>query len=197
MVAKMSLINASAESNTNSKFYTTATWKELHWNYGTTGATPEAVIPTKDFSLKKILNIDGGITESNPTAGHSSGTVTGVKITADSQGNGNAVSLFPDKQYLYLIPVGDNEADATKSGCAAGDIWFGFHYDIVTPDKTTTAPNLKYIASHAESVVKIPAGHLKRKKTYQYTLVINLHEITIADAKVDEWGNEVTESPVE
>lgn len=193
----MSLINASAESNTNSKFYTTATWKELHWNYGTTGATPEAVIPTKDFSLKKILNIDGGITESNPTAGHSSGTVTGVKITADSQGNGNAVSLFPDKQYLYLIPVGDNEADATKSGCAAGDIWFGFHYDIVTPDKTTTAPNLKYIASHAESVVKIPAGHLKRKKTYQYTLVINLHEITIADAKVDEWGNEVTESPVE
>ena len=45
--------------------------------------------------------------------------------------------------------------------------------------------------------MKIPAGHLKRKKTYQYTLVINLHEITIADAKVDEWGNEVTESPVE
>lgn len=38
---------------------------------------------------------------------------------------------------------------------------------------------------------------MKRKKTYQYTLVINLHEITIADAKVDEWGNEVTESPVE
>ena len=36
-----------------------------------------------------------------------------------------------------------------------------------------------------------------RKKTYQYTLVINLNEIKIADAKVGEWGTEVTESPVE
>lgn len=188
----MSLIDASAPSNTNSKFYTTATWKELHWNYVTTGATPEAVIPEKDFSLKSMLKkTDGDITESNPATGHSA-TVSGVKITNASQGT--PVSLFPDKQYLYLIPVGDDEADATKSGCAAGDIWFGFHYDIVTPDKTHSN---QYIASHAESVVKIPAGHLMRKKTYQYTLVINLNEIKIADAKVGEWGTEVTESPVE
>lgn len=191
----MSLIDASAQSNTNSKFYTTATWKELHWNYETTGLTPEAVIPEKDFSLKSMLKTtDGSITESNPTTGHSE-TVSGVKITDASQST--PVSLFPDKQYLYLIPVGDDEADATKSGCAAGDIWFGFHYDIVTPDKTTSVPNLKYIASHAESVVKIPANHLQRKKTYQYTLVINLNEITIADAKVADWGTEVTEFPVE
>ncbi|EKU88735.1 fimbrillin family protein [Bacteroides oleiciplenus] len=188
----MSLIDASAQSNPNSKFYTTATWKELHWNYGTTGATPEAIIPAKDFNLKPMLKkTDGSITESNPTTGHST-TVSGVKITDASQGT--PVSLFPDKQYLYLIPVGDNGADATKSGCAVGDIWFGFHYDIVTPDKTHSN---QYIASHAESVVKIPAGHLQRKKTYQYTLVINLHEITIADAKVGDWGTEVTESPVE
>lgn len=187
----MSLINPAAESNTNSKFYTTATWKELHWNYGTTGSTPEAIIPTKDFSLKSMLNVDGGITESNPTDGHS-GTVTGVKITNTSKSN--PVSLFPDKQYLYLIPVGDNVIDAAQSGCAEGDIWFGFHYDIVTPDKTIQG---QYIASHAESVVKIPAGHLQRKKTYEYTLVINLHEIKIEKATVGEWGTEVTASPVE
>lgn len=188
----MSLIDPSAPSNASSKFYTTATWKELHWNYTTTGGTPEAIIPEKDFTLKPMLKkTDGSITESNPTTGHNA-TVSGVKITDASQST--PVSLFPDKQYLYLIPVGDNEADATKSGCAAGDIWFGFHYDIVTPDKTHSN---QYIASHAESVVKIPANHLKRKKTYQYTLVINLNEITIADAKVDDWGTEVTESPVE
>jgi hypothetical protein len=188
----MSLINSAAESNANSKFYTTATWKELHWNYATTGDNPEAIIPTKDFNLKPMLKkTDGDITESNPTTGHSA-TVSGVKITDASQTT--PVSLFPDKQYLYLIPVGDNTTDASKSGCAAGDVWFGFHYDIVTPDKTHSN---HYIASHAESVVKIPAGHLMRKKTYQYTLVINLHEITIADAQVADWGNEVTASPVE
>lgn len=191
----MSLIDSSAPSNPNSKFYTTATWRDLHWNYETAGATPDAVIPTKDFSLKSMLDTDGGIEESNPTTGHSS-TITGVRITAASQVT--PVSLFPDKQYLYLIPVGDDDPDVTQtSGCPnAGDVQIGFHYDIVTKDKTSTAPNIKYIASHAESVVKIPKGHLKRKTTYQYTLVINLHEIKIADAKVTEWGTETTESPV-
>lgn len=186
----MSLIDASAASNANSKFYTTATWKELHWNYKTDGAAPEAVIPTADFSLKSMLKAEE-FTESNPIKNHDV-TVKGVKITNASKTT--PVSLFPDKQYLYLIPVGDKEADAAKSGCKEGDIWFGFHYDILTPDKANSG---KYIASHAESVVKIPAGHLKRQKTYQYTLTINLHEIKIESAEVNPWGTEVTESPVE
>lgn len=182
----LSLLDPSAPSNANSKFYTTATWKELHWNYD------GAVIPTKDFNLKPMLNVDAGITESNPTSEHSS-TVTGVKITQASQST--PVALFPDKQYLYLIPVGDTDVDATQgSGCADGDVKIGFHYDIVTKDKTTTG---QYIASHAESVIKIPAGHLKRQKTYQYTLTINLHAIVIDKAEVTGWGSEVTDSPVE
>lgn len=183
----LSLLDPSAPSNANSKFYTTATWKDLHWNY------TDAIIPTKDFNLKSMLNTAGGsITESNPTTGHSS-TVTGVKITKASQTT--SVALFPDKQFLYLIPVGDSNVDATKgSGCAEGDVQIGFHYDIVTKDKTNTG---QYIASHAESVIKIPAGHLKRQKTYQYTLTINLHAIVIDKAEVTDWGNEVTASPVE
>ena len=182
----MSLINSSAPSNENSKFYTTATWKDLHWDYA------EAVIPEKDFSLKSILNTDSGITESNPTAGHSS-TISGVKITKDSQTT--PVSLFPDKQYLYLIPVGDTNVDATKgTGCGKEEIQIGFHYDIVTKDETN---DKQYIASHAESVIKLPAGHLKRQKTYQYTLTINLHTIVIDEVTVNNWGTETTESPVE
>lgn len=183
----LSLLDPSAPSNASSKFYTAATWKELHWNYE--GAT----IPTKDFNLKPILKTtDGSITESNPTTGHST-TVTGVKITKDSQTT--PVALFPDKQFLYLIPVGDTNVDATLgSGCADGEVQIGFHYDIVTKDKTNTG---QYIASHAESVIKIPAGHLKRQKTYQYTLTINLHSIVIDKAEVTEWGNEVTAAPVQ
>lgn len=183
----MSLLNTSAPSNSNSKFYTTATWKELHWNYD------DAIIPEKDFSLKAMLKTtDGSITETNPTDGHDK-TISGVKVTEASQTN--PVSLFPDKQYLYLIPVGDTNVNPDSgSGCADGDIQIGFHYDIVSKDKTHSD---QYIASHAESVIKLPVGHLKRQKTYQYTLTINLHAITIDRAEVDEWGVEVTESPVE
>lgn len=76
----------------------------------------------------------------------------------------------------------------------AKGIQIGFHYDIVSKDKTVAG---QYIASHAESVIKLPAGHLKRQKTYQYTLTINLHAITIEEATVSPWGSEVTESPVE
>ena len=103
--------------------------------------------------------------------------------------------LFPEIQYLYLIPVGDNDADVTKnSGCAEGDIKIGFHYDIVTKDNTSSGSS-KYIASHAESVISLPKGHMKRNESYLYTLQINLHEIKIEEAKVENWSditNDVT-----
>lgn len=183
----LSLLNPSADSNAGSKFYTTAKWSELHWNYG-----KDAVIPEKDFSLKSMLAVDGGITETNPIDAHS-GTITGVKLTEESQNT--PVSLFPENQYLYLIPVGDTNVDANLgSGCAEGDIQIGFHYDIVTKDKANSG---QYIASHAESVVKLPKGHLKRQKTYQYTLTINLHAIVIDKAEVSGWGDEVEETPIE
>ncbi|RHK75130.1 hypothetical protein DW046_15830, partial [Bacteroides stercoris] len=53
----------------------------------------------------------------------------------------------------------------------------------------------KYIASHAESVISLPKGHMKRNESYLYTLQINLHEIKIEEAKVENWSditNDVT-----
>ncbi len=186
--SNLSLIDPAAPANAGSKFYTKAKWSELHWNYGSSDAT----IPTADFSLDNILNVDAGITESNPTGGHT-GTVKGIKITKDSQTT--PVSLFPDKQYLYLIPVGDNKVDPSAgSGCAKGDIKIGFHYDIVTEDQTNTG---QFIASHAESVIELPAGHMKRKQSYLYTLKINLHEIKIDEAKVSPWTDTPTNVDIE
>ena len=185
--SNLSLLNPSASANSNSKFYTKAKWSELHWNYDDTN------IPAADFNLKKMLNVDAGITESNPIGSGHDGSVTGVKVTSSS----TPVSLFPQDQYLYLIPVRDNNAtiDANNSGCEnEGDVQIGFHYDIVSKDNQDAN---KYIASHAEAVVKIPAKHLQRAKTYQYTLVINLHEIRIEKAEVNAWGDEVTATPVE
>ena len=173
--SNLSLLDAGAQPNAGSKFYTKAKWSELHWNY------TDAIIPTGDFSLDNILNFDNGITESNPTDGPS-GTIKGIKISKASQ---NApVSLFPDKQFLYLIPINDDTDTGRNNGCAKGDIKFGFHYDIVTQDQTNSG---QYVASHAEAVIEIPAGHMKRKQSYLYTLKINLREITIEAAEVKAW----------
>lgn len=173
--SNLSLLDPAAVVNSGSKFYTKAKWSELHWNY------TDATIAAADFSLDNILNFDDGITESNPTTGHA-GIIKGIKIDKSSQSK--PVSLFPDKQFLYLIPIADDTESGRTSGCAKGDIKFGFHYDIVTQDQTTSG---QYVASHAEAVIEIPAGHMKRKESYLYTLKINLREITIEAAEVKAW----------
>ncbi|WP_294483176.1 fimbrillin family protein [uncultured Bacteroides sp.] len=187
----LSMIDPNSPANPDSKFYTKAKWSELHWNYGA-----DAVIAKADFSLNDILDLDQGIQESNPTDGHT-GLVKGIKITKDSQGTDKAVSLFPKEQFLYLIPIGETAADVKQNfGCKKGDIKIGFHYDIVTKDQTTTG---NYVASHAESFIVLPEGHMQRNKSYVYTLKINLHEIKIDKAEVTPWapitGND--EFPIE
>lgn len=183
----LSLIDPAAPANAGSKFYTKARWSELHWNYS------NAIIPAADFSLDNILDFETpGITESNTTDGHS-GAIPGIRIGNDSKTT--PVPLFPENQYLYLIPIGDNNADATlNNGCAKGDIKIGFHYDIVTKDQTSTG---QYVASHAEAVIEIPAGHMKRKESYLYTLTINLHEIKIEKAEVTPWTDQKTEVDIQ
>lgn len=185
--SSLSLIDLAAPANAGSKFYTKAKWSELHWNYN------DNDIPAVDFSLDNILDFETpGITESNPAGGHS-GAIPGIRIGNDSKTT--PVSLFPQDQYLYLIPIGDDNADvALNNGCAKGDIKIGFHYDIVTKDQTNTN---QYVASHAEAVIELPAGHMKRKESYLYTLTINLHEIKIDKAEVTPWSDQKTQVDIQ
>ena len=190
--SNLSLIDPASPVNANSKFYTSAKWSELHWNY-----EADATIAQADFSLDKMLNLESpGIDISTPAAGHDART-QGIRITKASQGAAEkAVPLFKDKEYLYLIPVGEKSGtDLTQNkGCAKGDIKIGFHYDIVSKDATNAG---KFIASHGEAFIELPAGHMKRKESYLYTLKINLHKIEISDATVTPWEDIKTEATVE
>lgn len=190
--SNLSLIDPASPVNANSKFYTSAKWSELHWNY-----EADATIAQADFSLDKMLNLESpGIDISTPAAGHDART-QGIRITKASQGTAEkAVPLFKDKEYLYLIPVGEKSGtDLTQNkGCAKGDIKIGFHYDIVSKDATNAG---KFIASHGEAFIELPAGHMKRKESYLYTLKINLHKIEISDATVTPWEDIKTEATVE
>lgn len=183
-VTKMWIIGANGDmsekqalKNANSKFYTKAAWKDLHWDYA------NAVIPTADYDIKGLMNVDAGITEVKDDG--STETIYGVKVHSTT-----AKDLFKDKEFLYLIPVGDNTAtvnnDANQGGCAEGDIQIGFHYDIVTQSASNAS---QYLASHAEAAVKIPAHHMKRNKAYIYTFTINLRKIEVSAADVTNWGN--------
>ena len=190
--SNLSLIDPASPVNANSKFYTSAKWSELHSNY-----EADATIAQADFSLDKMLNLESpGIDISTPAAGHDART-QGIRITKASQGTAEkAVPLFKDKEYLYLIPVGEKSGtDLTQNkGCAKGDIKIGFHYDIVSKDATNAG---KFIASHGEAFIELPAGHMKRKESYLYTLKINLHKIEISDATVTPWEDIKTEATVE
>lgn len=180
----LSLIYPVAANNAGSKFYTKGTWAEEHWNYKDAS---QYEIPTKDYSLNGILDVDAGITYSQLPAGHTN-PMKGVKVDAKAQTT--PVSLFPAGEYLYLIPIGDNASGGT--GCEKGDIKIGFHYDIVTEDQTDPG---KYIATHTESVIDIQKGHMKRNESYVYTLKINLHAIEIESATVKKWNDQAITPP--
>lgn len=60
--SNLSLIDPASPVNANSKFYTSAKWSELHWNY-----EADATIAQADFSLDKMLNLESpGIDISTP-----------------------------------------------------------------------------------------------------------------------------------
>ena len=170
-------------TNSSSKFYTTAKWADLHWNY------EDAVVAEQDYDLTNFLNREkDGITEIWEDGTEYS--IQGIKLT--SSNSSTAVNLFPENQYLYLIPVNDITTDIpageTEGGCAKGDIQIGFHYDIVTKATNSAVDKPKYLVSHFESAVSLPEHHMKRGKWYTYTFTINLKAIEVSAAEVTAWG---------
>lgn len=172
-----------AQVNSNSKFYTKAKWADLHWNY----ESKYTEIPTADFSIEKIMNMDAEkITEIWEDG--STNSVSGIKLVRANKDTPK--DLFKTNQFLYLIPVNDTDktvAAEGQGGCEEGDIMIGFHYDIVT--KIVGSSPTKYSVSHFETSVPLPAHHMKRGKWYTYTFTINLREIKVkAETSVTPWG---------
>lgn len=172
--------------NENSKFYTKAAWKDLHWDY------TNAVVSNDDFDIKQLMNVDAGITEVDEN-GNNPTSIYGVKVTDTT-----VKDLFKPNEFLYLIPIGDTtetvDSNTTSGGCDEGDIKIGFHYDIVTK---STNNDKQYLVSHAETAVSLPAHHMKRNKSYVYTFTINLKKIEVSAADIAPWGPEVGNFPVQ
>lgn len=190
----LSILTPKLEANAKSKFYTTATWKDLKWDYN--GAT----IADEDYSLNSLMKMETDkITEIWDGSG---GTDIGEKEIAGiklyNAAGSKEVNLFKDDHFLYLIPVNETSATAASNpGSGKDEIQIGFHYDIVTKDKSSTSASPKYLVSHIESKVSLPETHMKRNTKYTYTFTINLKEIKVSAAKVADWGEDHGEFPMQ
>lgn len=190
----LSILTPKLEANAKSKFYTTATWKDLKWDYN--GAT----IADEDYSLNSLMKMETDkITEIWDGSG---GTDIGEKEIAGiklyNAAGSKEVNLFKDDHFLYLIPVNETSATAASNpGSGEDEIQIGFHYDIVTKDKSSTSASPKYLVSHIESKVSLPEKHMKRNTKYTYTFTINLKEIKVSAAKVADWGEDHGEFPMQ
>lgn len=190
----LSILTPKLEANAKSKFYTTATWKDLKWDYS------DATIANEDYSLNSLMKMETDkITEIWDGSG---GTTTGEKQVAgiklyNTVGH-KEVDLFKDNHFLYLIPVNETSATAASNlGSNEDEIQIGFHYDIVTKDKSSTSVSPKYLVSHIESKVSLKAGHMKRNTKYSYTFTINLKEIKVSAANVAPWGEDSGNFPMQ
>lgn len=190
----LSILTPKLEANAKSKFYTTATWKDLKWDYA------DATIADEDYSLNSLMKMETNkITEIWDGSG---GTDIGEKEIAGiklyNAAGSKEVNLFKDDHFLYLIPVNETSATAASNpGSGEDEIQIGFHYDIVTKDKSSTSVSPKYLVSHIESKVSLPKTHMKRNTKYTYTFTINLKEIKVSAAKVADWSEDHGEFPMQ
>lgn len=101
----------------------------------------------------------------------------------------NAVSLFNDNEYLFLIPASNNTGEGLGEGKATATI----SYDIVTEDNALANG---YSVSSATKTVNIPSGTLKQGKAYTLTFTINVDEVKLS-ANVADWEDTPAETTVD
>lgn len=156
------------KNNGNSKFYTKAKYANQHWGYDAQN------IPATDFDVAKIMNVA-------PISGVGDYTQTAIEATT------TAKSLFKDKEFLFLIPVNDSEAQGAVTGTTSkGEIQVRLTYDAITPD--VNAPNNKYLVSETEALVDLPSGALKLGTAYTYTFNLTLNPVTVGvDGEITNW----------
>lgn len=102
----------------------------------------------------------------------------------DISGNSAGVSLFPDNQYLFFIPVNNGGGTAQE-----GDVSVKITYDIVT--KASAAGDEASLSTDTKTA-KLPAGAFKLGKAYEYTFTVTLNEIKVDVTAVEGWTTEST-----
>lgn len=102
--------------------------------------------------------------------------------------NANGVSLFPNDQYLFLIPVGNDVGTNAK-----GDVKVKISYSIVT--KASASSTLASSSPNTKTV-DLPAGVFQKGKAYEFLFTISLNAINLNVTDVEGWTSP-TPNPTE
>lgn len=152
--------------------------KTLEWTSNQFLANSYALEKYSDNAKKGIMNY---ASFAFGNARHSDA----IDISTSSTG----VSLFPDNQYLFLIPV--NNASGTTN---KGDVSVKISYMIITKasddnDSVSTSENTK--------TVELPAGIFKRGSAYELIFTISLNAIKLDVTDVESWTSTPTDVTVQ
>lgn len=166
--------------NDKGQFYKSGkyTFSTTDGERGTWTTTANASTSTYTLDLNGVLNtelitVDGAKGENHHSGNYEEG-VNGVRLVDDT-----AKDLFKDSEYLFLIPVSENNGDGLTDGKATATI----EYDIVTEDSKLAAG---YSCTSATKTVLLPKGTLKQGISYNYIFTIKLDEIVL-NATVNDW----------
>lgn len=169
-VKSIKLLGSSADSpaaaNSNSKFYSKATylWETGVWDY----------TPSKATVQTTPIVLDAGLFAG---AAQSFGSYTTSSVAIPST---TAVDLFKSNQSLFLIPP-------TNSGIATTDaVRVLLTYDVVTLDSKLSDGKS---VIETKAVVSLPTETMKQGTAYKYIFTIGLESVKV-DASVTAWTNE-------
>lgn len=128
---------------------------------------PLQPVKSDDATIKGILNL---------TAANFAGyTKQSIDITANQDG----VSLFPQNEYLFLLPL----SGSSESGSSKGDIKVKIDYDIVTmPSYGATT----HAVSSKTEEISMPASSFKQGTAYMFVFNITMAGIEVS-ASVADW----------
>lgn len=143
--------------------------KTLQWETsGNYLASSYALEKYSDDAKKGIMNYTS-VTHGSTTYNDA------INISTSSSG----VSLFPNDQYLFLIPVGNDTGTA-----AEGDVSVKITYKIITLASKTSG---NVSTSENTKTVELPAGILKKGAAYEFLFTISLNAINLNVTDVEGW----------
>lgn len=144
--------------------------KTLEWESSTNYLASSYVLEKYNGAKKGIMNYTD-VTHGSATYNDA------IDISASSTG----VSLFPDKQYLFLIPVGNDRGTE-----AEGHVEVNITYKIITK-ASATSDNVS--TSENTKTVNLPAGVFQKGKAYEFLFTISLNAIKLDVTDVEGWAS--------
>lgn len=177
------ITGVSIDQITSEQYFTKGTF---HFGGTGTNRKPYWTVSDPTSSAVDLATILNCTTDATKKAKLGTYETACIDLSTDANAiSANAVSLFANNEYLFLLPPGTTSTDG-DTGLAADKIAVTISYDIVTPD---TALEKGYSVSSTTKTVSLPAGTLKMGTAYTYIFKIGITGIVVSATVDSNWAD--------